>query len=308
MALSVFQNVIIMLVYMSFGFALCKTKLGTPSHAKTLSGLLIYILGPAMIINAFMNTPFSVSTLLEIGIFFLTTLIIQSLFFALLILVFHKKYSDGKYRIMTMASVLGNVGFFGLPLITGIFPNEPIVACYSSIHVMSMNLLVFTVGKYLITNDKKYISLRGAIFNPTTIAILISLPLFILQIKIPDFAGAPLSLLAKMVTPICMIILGMRLSTVPIRELLTCKLAYVACLMKLVIYPLFAYLCVCFLPFFSDVFKVTVFALASTPAAAVIESLAELHECEQEISANMVLLTTILSTITIPIILMIAFL
>jgi len=301
MALSVFQNVIIMLVYMSFGFALCKTKLGTPSHARTLSGLLIYILGPAMIINAFMNTPFSVSTLLEIGIFFLTTLIIQSLFFALLILVFHKKYSDGKYRIMTMASVLGNVGFFGLPLITGIFPNEPIVACYSSIHVMSMNLLVFTVGKYLITNDKKYISLRGAIFNPTTIAILISLPLFILQIKIPDFAGAPLSLLAKMVTPICMIILGMRLSACKLGEVFKRPFAYATCALKLVAFPLFALLLVNWLPFLGNVEKTTVVVLAMMPSGAIIESMAELHECEQEFAANVVLLTTILSVITIPV-------
>ena len=47
--------------------------------------------------------------------------------------------------------------------------------------------------------------------------------------------------------------------------------------------------------------KASVVLLAMTPSGAIIESLAELHECEQEFAANVVLLTTILSVITIPV-------
>ena len=49
-----------------------------------------------------------------------------------------------------------------------------------------------------------------------------------------------------------------------------------------------------------DVLKGAIVVLAMTPSGAVIESLAELHECEQDFAANVVLLTTILSVITIP--------
>lgn len=301
MALTVFNQVLIMMIYMTLGFVLCKVKLGTPAHAKTLSGILIYILGPAMIINAFLNTEFSVETLEKIALFFVTTLATQTLFFIVLYLLLHKKYKNAKYRILTVASVLGNVGFFGLPLITGMFPDQPIVACYSSIHVMSMNLLAFTIGEYLITNDSKYISVRGAILNPTTIAIIISLPLFITGIQLPGVIAEPIELLGKMVTPVCMIILGMRLSTVGLKTLFTQRFVYVTCILKLIVYPLFAFACVNFLPF-DQTFKVAVFTLACAPSGAVIESLAELHECEQDLTANAVLLTTILSIITIPLV------
>lgn len=50
-----------------------------------------------------------------------------------------------------------------------------------------------------------------------------------------------------------------------------------------------------------EALKTTVVVLSMTPAGAIIESLAELHECEQELAANVVLLTTILSVITIPV-------
>ena len=53
--------------------------------------------------------------------------------------------------------MLGNVGFFGMPVVAGIFPGEPVVSVYSSINVLTMNFLVFTIGAFMITNDKKYI-------------------------------------------------------------------------------------------------------------------------------------------------------
>ena len=302
MILTVFGLVLTMLFYMSIGFVVCKAKVGTPAHAKTLSAILLYVLGPAMIINSFMRIEYSRETLTNIGIFFATTLVTQSAFFLILYCILHRKYADAKYRIMTLASVLGNVGYFGLPLVNSIFPDQPIVSCYSSVHVMSMNLLVFTVGTYLITNDKKYMSVKSAIFNPTTIGIVIALPIFIFQVQFPTAVSDTVMLLAKMVSPVCMMILGMRLSTVSLKVLFTQRFVYMACLMKLVVYPTFAFLCVHFIPFFSNTFKVSVFALAAAPSGAIIESLSEMHEVNQELAANVVLLTTIMCILTLPLV------
>ncbi len=110
-----------------------------------------------------------------------------------------------------------------------------------------------------------------------------------------------LGLLAKMVLPMCMIILGMRLSEANLKVIFTRGFAYITCFMKLVAFPIFAFLCVHWLPFVDDVLKGAIIVLASVPSGAVIENLAELHECEQELAANVVLLTTILSVLTIPV-------
>lgn len=294
-----------MLVYMSFGFVLCKAKKGVASHAKTLSALLVYILTPAMILKSFLATEFSLDSLKEIGIFFAATLVIQLLFFLILFLVLRKRYGEAKFRIFTVASVLGNVGFFGLPLITGIFPDEPIVACYSSVFVLSMNLLVFTMGIFMITNDRKYISIKSAILNPTTLSLVVALPLFVCGVDFPEIVDAPINILAGAVTPVCMIILGMRLSVTDLKMLFMRPFVYATCLMKLIVFPLFAYLLVCFIPFFDQIFKISILVLCATPSGAIITSLAELHECEQELSANVVLLTTVLSLVTLPVLLLI---
>lgn len=300
MVYSIFTTVAIMLVYMLIGFILCKCGKAVTSHAKSLSAILIYILGPAMIINSFLGLEYSHDNLIKIGIYFIVSLVVQVLFFSIIYIVLHRKYTDSRYRILSIGAVLGNVGFLGMPIIASVFPGEPIAMVYSSINVMSMNLIVFTIGTYMITNDKKYISVKNAILNPTTIAIIISLPIFVWSIKFPGAITDGVALLGKMVTPVCMLILGMRLSEASIRAIFSRPFVYATCLLKLIIFPIFAFLVVKWMPGISDICKVTVVVLAMTPAGAIIQSLSELYECEQEFAANVVLLTTIISVATIP--------
>jgi len=295
-----FSNVAMMLFYMLIGFVLCRTRMMVVSHAKSMSALLLYVLNPAMLINSFLQLEYSREEFARIGKYFGFSLAIQLMFFAILYLAFSRKYEDSRYRILTVGSVLGNVGYMGLPIVCMVFPDEPIVMAYSSINVMSMNLIVFTLGVFLITNDKKFISVRSAILNPTTLAILVALPLYLLDVSFPDPIQNSISLMGKMVTPMCMFILGMRLSAANLKEVFTRPFVYVTCLFKLIVFPCFAFMCIHFIPFLDDVFKGAIVVLAAVPAGAVIENLAELHECEQEFAANVVLLTTILSVITIP--------
>lgn len=302
----VFVNVIIMLFYLTCGFALVKFRKGEASHAKTLSGLLIYVCCPAMIINSFQTMEYSAENFKKISLFFLTSLVLQLMFFALIYLFLHKKYDDAKYRILTVGALLGNVGFFGLPVVTALFPNDSAVACYSSVYVMSMNLLVFTVGVFMITGERRYVSLKSALLNPTTLSVLAALPLYLLNIHFPAAMDGALSLLGGMTTPLCMFVLGMRLAAGSLKKLFTRGFVYIACALKLIVFPLFAYACVFFLPFFDETFKISILVLSAAPSGAVILSLAELHECEQELTANVVLATTLLSVITMPLMLLIA--
>lgn len=301
MFLLLFSTVSVLIIYMAIGFILVKTQKASLNHVKTLTGLLVYILGPAMIINSFIKMEFSWDAFAKIGIYFLISLAVQLLFFLLIFICIGRKYADSKYRILSVGSVLGNVGFLGMHVIGSIFPTEPIVLCYSSINVMTMNLIVFTIGTYLITNNKKYISLKSAILNPTTLALFVAIPLFMLNIHFPSAILQPVELLAKMSTPVCMIILGMRLADCSLKALFTRGFVYATCVLKLIAFPVLAYFFVMLIPLNDIVLKTTIVVLAMTPSGAIIESLAELHDCQQDFAANVVLLTTILCVLTIPV-------
>lgn len=301
----VLQNVAVILAFLFCGFFTVKAGKATTSHAKSLSGLLMYVCGPAMMISSFLSVEFTVETIKSIGIFFVATLVLQLAYFLTLFLLLRKKYEDAKYRILTVGSFMGNVGFFGMPLVTALFPDKPIVACFSCANMLSMNILVYTVGSYLITNDKKFVSVKNIFLNPTSIALYLALPFYFTNCKIPSVVLDAVTLLGKLTTPLCMIVLGMRLAAIKPKSLVTEPFAFLSCAMKLVVYPLFCFLAVKFLPFLDDVTKTCIVVLASTPSAAFILTLAELHESEREMSADVVLLSTIFSVVTIPLILLI---
>lgn len=302
--ITVLKNVLIMLVYIICGYGLVKSNKAQSSHAKSLSAFLIYICCPCLMVSSFLSMDYSMTNFRKSMTFLGVTFTIQLLFFIALYAVLHKKYEDAKYRILSVCGTLGNVGFFGLPIVTGLFPTESIVACYSTVYVVSMNLLVFTMGVFLITTDKRFISVKAAIINPTTLSFLVALPLYLCQAPVHSSVMDTISLLGKMTTPLCMVIIGFRLASIELKRVFTARFAYGTCLVKLLIFPVFAYLCVCFFPWFDETFKVCVFVLSSAPSGAAILSLAELHECEQKTTANAVLLTTLLSIITVPLMLL----
>lgn len=298
------SSVLIAFIYLIPGFILTKAHLCKPEHSKTLSAILIYICGPAMIINAFTDVDFSVQSSLNMLGFFFVTLLLQIVVIALLYIVLRHRFSEAKYRILTMASIFGNVGFFGMPLIKSILPAYPIAMCYSSMFMLSMNILIFTVGVYCLTEDKRFISIRSAILNPTFITMIIAIPLYLLNVKLHEIIKTPLEGFSKMTMPLCMIILGIRLASSDLKSLFTRPFIYVIALFKLVLFPLFCYFAVYFLPV-DYAFKASILILCSVPCAAVILTLAEVHDKEQELASNAIIITTLFALLTIPVLLLI---
>ena len=307
-------RVLVSLCFIIPGFALCKWKRASANHLSTMSTILVYVCGPCMVIYAFYNASVMANTkgmdkgvmALEMLYFGIATLLLQSLFMLALYFIFKRKYEDAKYRLLTGASVLGNVGFFGLPLVMALVDN-PIVACYSSIYVLTMNLLVFTVGVFCLTNDKSYISIKKALLNPTTISLVFAIPAFIWGSYISDnkivneFAEA-INLLGKMTTPLCMLILGIRLATVNFKNLWIRPFIYIICTLKMIVFPVVCFFAVYFLPFLDADFKKAILIISAVPCASVILNMAEIHHAEEELAANCVLVSTMLCFITIPVV------
>ena len=294
-------NVLIMFFYMIPSFILIKVGKAEPHHAKTVSAILLYISFPCMIFNSFQSIDFDWDILGKIFLFFLITLILLTLDIVVCFLILKKKYDQPKYRILSIASALGNVGFLGVPLISGLYPDSPVVVCYSSIYTASMTIMGFTIGVYALTTNKNYMSLYSALYNQGTISLGIAVIIYLAEWHFPKILGDAVSLLAKMSTPLCMHILGMRLATANILTLFKRPFVYVTCFLKLIVFPLVSYLIVYFLPFLNEEFKASIFILSGAPCAAVILSLAELYNTEQELSANVVLVSTIICVVTLPV-------
>ena len=294
-------NVLVTLCYAIPGFLLGKLKKADGAHLSTLSAVLVYVCSPCMIIGAMWKSKPTAQELMSMGLFCSIVLLLQTAFMLVLFLIFRKKFDDGKYRILTRASVMGNCGFFGLPIVKALFPGNTLVMSYSCLASVALNLLSFTVGVFCVTGDKSKVNLVKGIFNPNTLGLIVGFAFAFLGVRelLPEAFVTALELVGNSSTPICMIILGVRLACVPFGKLFARPFVYLTCFMKLVVFPLFCYAAVYFLPI-DDVLKASVLVLTSVPCASMILNIAELYDGERELSANSVLLSALLCFITIP--------
>ena len=295
------NNVLLSLLYLLPGFALCKIGKVKQEHLSTLSVILLYICGFCLYVNALYGLEPTTELFLKMGRFLQFSLAAEVAMMFLILLLAGKRRKEFRIRMTSIACVMGNVGFFGMPVVTALFPGVPEAAVYSSVFNASLNILAWTAGVFTLTGEKKYISFRSAFLNPSMLAMATGIILCLLHAKnwLPNIFRTGLSAFAGMSTPLCMVILGIRLGTMNFKSLFTTPLAWLITAGKLIVFPLFCYLLV--LPFPLDpVFKGSMLILGATPCASILLNLAEIHHNGQELAANCALLTTFLSVFTIP--------
>ncbi len=296
----------IMLAYAVPGFILIKVKAVKSDHIASFSKLLLFVCQPALTLYSFNKADFTKELGVNLLIFLGIITAVQLVFIGLFYLIFRKKMGDIRYRITTIATTLSNCSFLGVPLLEAIFPNSHNAAVYSMMYFLSMSLLGWTLVSAIITRDKKYISVKKIILNPATLSIAVSLPFFFTGFKISADNGQLLGqienmikILGKMTTPICMLVMGMRLATIKFKSLFNNWMQYFAVAINQVVFPL-CVLGLLTLLRVDEELKWCMFVMCSCPIAAVIQNYAEILGEGQDISANMVLLGTLTSIVTLP--------
>lgn len=312
-----FFNVLLVLLYAIPGFILVKVKRSSVDHLRTLAAILLYVLSPCMVLNAFQAIDRTKEMAINMLIFTAITFALQALMIGIafsVAFVLDRKLPEGKHlrRLGLVGTALGNVGFFGLPIIRSLLSDYPEAQVYSTLFVLTMNLIVFTVGAFAVTGNKKYVSFKSLILNPTSISVCIALIIFAFDFHYKEdiptkFGGLfadGVALLGAATTPVSMIILGMRLASSSLVKVFMNIRAYIVSISKMVLFPILCFVIVYFTPLDYSM-RASIVILASAPCASVLLNLSELLGSEQEYAANVVLISTLLSIITIPLVLLI---
>lgn len=231
-------NVAIILAFSIPGFLFIKTKLLKPEAISSFAKLLLYFCQPCLSIYSFQKVTYSGPLFLNMLIFMAISCVMQISVILLLRLIYHRKIAEAKYRIATVAPVLGNVGFIGIPLLEALLPQNPEAVTYAATFIITLNVISWTIGAYIITGDKSYIKPKKILLNPPVLTLFITLPLFFTKTVLPDVLMNFVTIPAKFTTALCMVILGMRFAaadlkkmfsepTVYIRIYKTCRVSFV---------------------------------------------------------------------------------
>ena len=113
-----FSNVLLMLLYLLPGFFMCKVKKIKPEHLSSVSVILLYICGFGLYVNALSYLDPSPELFTKMGLFLLFALAGETALMLLILLLLGKKRrQEFSKRMLSIAAVMGNVGFFGMPVV-----------------------------------------------------------------------------------------------------------------------------------------------------------------------------------------------
>jgi predicted permease len=212
---------------------------------------------------------------------------------------------EKKRGMMRFCMHFPNNGFLGISLAMAVFPDKPLViTSLVAINVVTTTISC-TTGAYLISADKSKISFKKALINPVIFSFILGVALNLLKITdyVPEVATFSDGV-KGIVTPLSMMILGIKLANVPVKSLFNSASVYYVSFVKLIVMPIIAVIAgVLLIKALSlDVNTVYAFFIAfAVRTASLATTFADQFNGDTNASVAFTLGSTILSILTIPV-------
>ena len=151
--------------------------------------------------------------------------------------------------------------------------------------------------------------MKNIFFNVNILAIVVGICLFVFQIQLPDILVGTMEKVGGMIGPIAMIVIGMLIGDMDLKDIFKEKRTYLITFMRLVVFPLFVIVIFKFTGLThitadaNHILLITTLA-ASAPPAAMITQFAQLYNKHPGYASVMNVMGVIFSIVTMPLMVM----
>lgn len=205
-------------------------------------------------------------------------------------------------------TMFGNIVFLGFPLIAALFPNEEALL-YATIYYMVSSFMQWTYAVFRLKGQKNVSLLERFknLLNPNTVAFLVGVILFFVQVKLPDILHTPLSSIGKATSPLALLYIGSTLARTSLKGAMKRVDIYLLSLNKLLIVPVtllvIINLAVANLGVeLGDMAKTIIVLETAMPCMSMIVIMAKAYGAADDRASENVFLTTVLSLVTLPVV------
>ena len=293
--MQIMLQVFTLFLLMMCGFYARKTRMMGDEAFTGLNRLVLYFAQPALILSSMQQSasPELIRDLAFVLVLACAVMILSGL--AALRLFRHE--SAPRRSVLTSMSMVSNCGFMGFPLIIAALGEEALI--YAVIYVAAFQLICWTLGAYVFGGRR---AMRpGELFkNPSLLAVLGGLVLFLTGWRLPGFVNDGLSMMGSVTTPVAMFVIGSNLVGLKPSHL-SDRPMLAACALRLIAAPL-AVLLLRLTPLSSQVVN-SLYLCTAMPCAALTAMMAELYQADSVLASRGVAVSTALSMVTVPLLL-----
>ncbi len=300
LGLTVANQVAIMVIMIAIGFFCYKKELLTEAGVKSMSAILLNVVTPCMLINAYQqdfNTELAVKFLTAAG----AAVLLHLIMIAIVLLVFKRQENPMVKKVNTFLSIYSNCGFMGLPLLNAALGDEGVFL--GSAYLAVFSLMYWTQGVYVFSGDKRDMISKKAVLNPGVLGVLIGLVFFFGRIKLPGLIGTTVSGIAALNTPVAMFVIGSFLAKTKVKSALKNPNVWLVTVLRLLVLPLIS-LGVLFVltktGIADPLAAMAVLLQVSAPCATVGSLFAVKFGYDPTYASEAIAISTLLSMVTIP--------
>lgn len=282
------------------GYGLVKSKLLKSEDSKPLSIIGLYIISPAVMIEAF-QIPYTPEILDGLLLSLGMAVFLHIMLIAIGALLKRLLHLD---PIEHAASIYSNSGNLIIPLVMSLFGKEWVI--YASCFIIVQTFLFWTHCRLIIVG-KGNLTLKTVLKNINIWSIMIGVTMFALQIKLPDMINGTLTSVGMFIGPNAMLIAGMLIAAIPLRTILSSKRIYLVTFLRLIMIPLILLVIVKACGFAGWVENGETIALISflattSPAASTVTQMALILGNNAQKASAIYGVTTMLCMFTMPLI------
>lgn len=231
------QKVAFLLTVILIGYLLFRGKIVERKTAGILSLLTTTVFSPAYCLTTLPGT-FTVEnlsknlTVLGISLGLLGPVLALSIFLS-------KKVSrtDFERRSLNYIFAFANTGYFGYPVIEGVFGKEALGQFM--IFCIPFNICLYSYGYGLFMNDGKKVPLKKILFSPVMLSYYVGMAMGLLSLSFPGFLKDAVEGLGACMSPASMLSAGIVLGSIPFLKLLSGIRSYVFSFIRLALIPAF---------------------------------------------------------------------
>ncbi|MEM3399410.1 MAG: AEC family transporter [Candidatus Micrarchaeia archaeon] len=201
-------------------------------------------------------------------------------------------FSDEDARIVLMTSMLINTGNMGLSFCLFAFGNEGL--SLGAYYMVVNTIIMYTAGVYIASGSRMLEFLK----LPLVYFVAAGIALSALSIKLPAPIFGVVELLGKSALPVQLIMLGVQLSRIK-PDARKIKLPCLNAFVRLIIGPVVAFV-LCSFAGISGIYMGVLVLQSAMPSAVTNFLLAAKYRRREELVASIVFVSTLLSLLTIP--------
>ena len=296
----VFQTMLKLFLLLVLGFVLFKCHIFDEYTNKKISALIVNVASPMLIISSIAGVEGNDKSIVFLMI---GTGILMYIGFIILGKIINRIFPFPKkdWPVYECMVVFANTGFMGYPVLLDVFGQEAVF--YASLIHMAFNFFVYTYAIMCLTkgDDSEFKLNFKQLLTPGIVLIFIGILIYLFDIQLPSVLMDTINSVGSLTAPLSMMMIGSSLAVYPIKDSFTDCRSYVFAFVRLIIVP-FVTMIVCHLLHINSYYANITIITNAMPVGSMVLMLATQYNANVKIVTRNIVVSTLLSVITIPIV------